>query len=130
MARSTDGLIASRGSCRRRRPAMQRRESDLLDRVDARFRHVERGARASFDDPSCVAIGRAAPTLRSGRQGGLKAIGLAAVLMVVGTASAELAGYGGLKEVATGLGILLLSLVLYGIRRLQDRHPAPGALSR
>ncbi|MFO1318600.1 MAG: hypothetical protein U1F52_03205 [Burkholderiales bacterium] len=68
---------------------MQRRESDLLDRVDARFRHVERGARASFDDPSCVAIGRAAPTLRSGRQGGLKAIGLAAVLMVVGTASAQ-----------------------------------------
>ncbi len=53
-----------------------------------------------------------------------------ATVVVVGTASAELAGYGGLKEVATGLGILLLSLVLYGIRRLQDRHPAPDALSR
>lgn len=43
------------------------------------------------------------------------------VVVVVGTASAELAGYGGLKEVATGIGILLLSLVLYAIRRLQDR---------
>jgi len=53
-----------------------------------------------------------------------------AVVVVVGTASAELAGYGGLKEVATGIGVLLLSLVLYAIRRLQDRQAGEGAISR
>ncbi|MDG9885916.1 APC family permease [Pseudomonas sp. GD04058] len=52
------------------------------------------------------------------------------VVVVVGTASAELAGYGGLKEVATGIGVLLLSLVLYAIRRLQDRQAGQGAMSR
>lgn len=44
-----------------------------------------------------------------------------AVVVVVGTVSAELAGYGGLKEVLTGIGILFLSLVLYWVRRMQDR---------
>ncbi len=52
------------------------------------------------------------------------------VVVVVGTASAELAGYGGVKEVATGIGVLLLSLVLYAIRRLQDRQAGAGVTSR
>lgn len=53
-----------------------------------------------------------------------------AAVVVVGTASAELAGYGGIKEVATGIAVLLLSLVLYAVRRLQDRQAGEGAVSR
>lgn len=55
---------------------------------------------------------------------------LTAAVVVVGAASAEQAGYGGLKEVAIGIGILLLSLVLYAVRRLQDRRTVQEALSR
>lgn len=48
-----------------------------------------------------------------------------ALVVIVGASLAELAGYGGTKEVLTGIGILLLSLVLYGYRRLiQDRGQA------
>ncbi|MED5611960.1 APC family permease [Pseudomonas sp. JH-2] len=52
------------------------------------------------------------------------------LVVLVGAASAELAGYGGLREVATGIGILLLSLVLFALRRWQDRLPSRTALPR
>jgi amino acid transporter len=40
-----------------------------------------------------------------------------AVVLVVGSLSSELTGYGGPLELSIGVGILLLSLVLYVIRR-------------
>jgi len=47
-----------------------------------------------------------------------------AAVLVVGALSAELSGYGGPAELAIGVGILLLSLILYIIRRrFQDRMP-------
>lgn len=51
-------------------------------------------------------------------------------VVLVGTASAELAGYGGLKEVLSGIGILLLSLVPYAIRQLQDRAANRNVVSQ
>lgn len=53
-----------------------------------------------------------------------------ALVVIVGTLSAELTGYGGWREVATGISILLLSLVLYAVRRFQDRVPGRNAVSR
>ena len=54
---------------------------------------------------------------------------LTGLIVLVGVASTELVGYGGTKEVLMGVGILLFSLVLYGLRGLQDRAtpkaPAP-----
>lgn len=47
---------------------------------------------------------------------------LTGLIVLVGAASTELAGYGGTKELLIGLGILLLSVVLFGLRKLQDRH--------
>jgi len=47
-----------------------------------------------------------------------------AAVLLIGAASSELSGYGGPLELAIGIGILLLSLVLYFIRRRwQDRLP-------
>ncbi|HEX2246936.1 MAG TPA: APC family permease [Arthrobacter sp.] len=47
-----------------------------------------------------------------------------AVVLVVGSLSSELTGYGGPLELSIGVGILLLSLVLYVIRRRgQERLP-------
>ena len=46
---------------------------------------------------------------------------LTGLIVLVGAASTELVGYGGLKEVLMGIGILLLSIILYGVRKLQDR---------
>lgn len=47
-----------------------------------------------------------------------------AAVLVVGALSSELTGYGGPLELAIGLGILLLSLVLFFIRRrVQDNLP-------
>jgi membrane protein implicated in regulation of membrane protease activity len=47
-----------------------------------------------------------------------------AVVLVVGALSAEITGYGGPVELAIGVGFLLLSLVLFVIRRrVQDRQP-------
>lgn len=47
-----------------------------------------------------------------------------AVVLVVGALSSELTGYGGPKELAIGVGILALSLVLYVYRRrVQERLP-------
>ena len=47
-----------------------------------------------------------------------------AAVLVIGALSSELSGYGGPEELAIGAGILLLSLVLYVIRRrFQDRLP-------
>ncbi len=47
-----------------------------------------------------------------------------AAVLVVGAASSELSGYGGPFELAIGVGILLLSLVLFVIRRrVQERAP-------
>jgi amino acid transporter len=54
-----------------------------------------------------------------------------AVVVVVGAASAELAGYGGLKEVLIAVGILTCSLLLYAYRRVvQDRVPALPPVSQ
>lgn len=47
---------------------------------------------------------------------------LTGLIVLVGAASTELAGYGGTKELLIGFGILMLSVVLYGLRKLQDRH--------
>lgn len=49
---------------------------------------------------------------------------LTGLIVLVGAASTELVGYGGTKELVIGIGILLLSIVLYGFRKLQDRHHA------
>lgn len=46
---------------------------------------------------------------------------LTGLIILVGVASTELVGYGGTKELLMGVGILLFSVVLYGIRRIQDR---------
>lgn len=47
-----------------------------------------------------------------------------AAVLVVGAASSQISGYGGPVELAIGVGILLLSLVLFVIRRrFQDRLP-------
>jgi len=47
-----------------------------------------------------------------------------AVVLAVGAFSSELSGYGGPVELAIGFGILLLSLILFVIRRrFQDRLP-------
>ena len=47
-----------------------------------------------------------------------------AAILIIGALSSELAGYGGPEELAIGAGILLLSLVLFIIRRrFQDRLP-------
>ncbi|MNP78868.1 hypothetical protein D3C76_1765810 [compost metagenome] len=46
---------------------------------------------------------------------------LTGLIVIVGAASTELVGYGGTKELLMGIGILLLSVVLYGFRKLQDR---------
>jgi amino acid transporter len=59
-----------------------------------------------------------------------------AVLLLVGAFSPGLAGYGGLKEQLTGLGLLVLGLIGYGITRARDtrsgvspaRPPAPDAV--
>jgi hypothetical protein len=49
---------------------------------------------------------------------------LTAVLAVVGVLNPSLTGYGGAKETVVGLGVLMLSIVLYAYRRLvQDRRP-------
>ncbi|MFI7744729.1 APC family permease [Kocuria rhizosphaericola] len=56
------------------------------------------------------------------------------VVLVVGALSSELTGYGGPKELAIGVGILALSLVLYLYRRrvqdhlplLRDPRPVPS----
>ena len=50
---------------------------------------------------------------------GVLAVGLAAVL-VVGATGFEVTGYGGGRELAIAVGILALSVVLYGVRRLQQ----------
>ncbi|MGO4799793.1 APC family permease [Pseudomonas sp. W22_MBD1_FP4] len=50
---------------------------------------------------------------------------LTGLIVLVGAASTELVGYGGTKELLMGIGILLLSVVLYGLRKLQDRFQ-PG----
>jgi len=47
-----------------------------------------------------------------------------AAVLLVGALSSELSGYGGPAELAIGVGILLLSLVLFVVRRrFQDRLP-------
>lgn len=47
-----------------------------------------------------------------------------AAVLIVGAASSEISGYGGTFELSIGVGILLLSLVLFVIRRrFQDRLP-------
>ncbi len=47
-----------------------------------------------------------------------------AAVLLVGALSSELSGYGGALELAIGVGILLLSLLLFVIRRrFQDRMP-------
>ncbi len=43
-----------------------------------------------------------------------------ALILVVGTTSASITGYGGLKEVLIAIGVLALSQVLYYLRRWQD----------
>ena len=47
-----------------------------------------------------------------------------ALLIVVGASSPELSGYGGTKELVIGIGVLLISVLLYAYRRvIQDRAP-------
>lgn len=47
-----------------------------------------------------------------------------ALLIVVGASSPELSGYGGTKELLIGIGVLLISVLLYAYRRVvQDRAP-------
>ncbi|MFJ4112300.1 APC family permease [Pseudomonas sp. NPDC089758] len=46
---------------------------------------------------------------------------LTGLIVLVGAASTELLGYGGTKELLIGIGILFLSVVLYGFRKLQDQ---------
>jgi amino acid transporter len=54
-----------------------------------------------------------------------------AVVVVVGALSAELAGYGGVKEVLIAIAVLLVSLVLYAYRRLvQDRSSMSPPVSQ
>ncbi|CAH0143321.1 hypothetical protein SRABI70_00341 [Pseudomonas sp. Bi70] len=54
---------------------------------------------------------------------------LTGLVVIVGVASTELLGYGGTKELLMGAGILLLSVVLYGFRKLQDRGISNGEKS-
>ncbi|MBV4513810.1 APC family permease [Pseudomonas kurunegalensis] len=54
---------------------------------------------------------------------------LTGLIVLVGAASTELVGYGGTKELLMGIGILLLSVVLYGVRKLQDRQQPNGPTS-
>ncbi|MCG2620782.1 APC family permease [Arthrobacter sp. I2-34] len=83
------------------------------------------------------------PGLARSFRAGAYAVPLAAVLTVygavvllVGALSAEITGYGGPVELAIGVGILLLSLVLFVIRRrvqdnlplFRDPRPAPNTL--
>ena len=55
---------------------------------------------------------------------------LTGLIVLAGAASTELVGYGGAKELLMGIGILLLSVVLYGVRKLQDRQQASGPRSQ
>ena len=49
---------------------------------------------------------------------------LNALFIVVGASSAGLSGYGGKKELFIGIGVLLISVLLYAFRRVvQDRQP-------
>ncbi|MNR51049.1 hypothetical protein D3C85_1706620 [compost metagenome] len=49
------------------------------------------------------------------------------LILVVGTTSASITGYGGLKEVGIAVAVLAISQVLYRLRRFQDRAiPAPA----
>lgn len=49
---------------------------------------------------------------------------LNAVMIVVGASSANLSGYGGTKELVIGIGVLLISVLLFIYRRVvQDRAP-------
>ncbi len=67
--------------------------------------------------------------IRLGRSWVGIAAGLAlfdALILVVGTTSASITGYGGLKEVGIAVAVLAISQVLYRLRRIQDRaRPAP-----
>ncbi|EME51054.1 amino acid transporter [Rhodococcus ruber BKS 20-38] len=66
-------------------------------------------------------------TFKLGRWAGPLAVVLTvygAAVLLVGALSSELSGYGGPLELAIGVGILLLSLLLFVIRRrFQDRLP-------
>lgn len=53
---------------------------------------------------------------------------LTGLIVLIGAASTELVGYGGTKEVLMGIGILLFSLILYGLRGLQDRAASRASL--
>lgn len=54
---------------------------------------------------------------------------LTGMIVLVGAASTELVGYGGAKEVLMGIGILLVSVFLYGLRRLQDRAISQASMA-
>jgi len=59
------------------------------------------------------------------------AIGLAlfdALILVVGVTSAEITGYGGVREVLIAVCVLAVSQLLYGIRRFQDRSSAAAKI--
>ncbi len=52
------------------------------------------------------------------------------LILVVGTTSASITGYGGLKEVGIAIAVLAISQVLYRLRRFQDRAlPAAAPLN-
>jgi amino acid transporter len=51
------------------------------------------------------------------------------VLLLVGALSPGLAGYGGLKEQLTGLGLLMLGLIGYAVTRTLRSRAAPFAAS-
>ncbi|WP_158491044.1 APC family permease [Metapseudomonas resinovorans] len=72
----------------------------------------------------------AARPIRLGRGWVAIAVGLVlfdGLILVVGTTSASITGYGGLKEVGIAIAVLALSQVLYFLRRLQDRAQPAAA---
>jgi amino acid transporter len=46
-----------------------------------------------------------------------------AVMFVVGVTGTSITGYGGAKEIGIAVGVLGISQLLYGVRRVQDRSP-------
>lgn len=46
-----------------------------------------------------------------------------AVILIAGVTSASITGYGGLKEILISVGVLSISQLLYGVRKLQDAKP-------
>jgi amino acid transporter len=46
-----------------------------------------------------------------------------AVMLVVGVTGTSITGYGGAKEIGIAVGVLGISQLLYGVRRVQDRSP-------